>query len=81
MIATEEAAAADYDKQTKANAIEKATKDQDVKYKSKEAHELDEAVAEASSDRSGVQAELDAVNEYLRHLSRRAVRQSESPLL
>merc|ERR1740138_1783371 len=55
MIATEEAAAADYDKQTKANAIEKATKDQDVKYKSKEAHELDEAVAEATSDRSGVQ--------------------------
>merc|ERR1719207_219529 len=68
MIATEEAAAADYDKQTKANAIEKATKDQDVKYKSKEAHELDEAVAEATSDRSGVQVELDAVNEYLEKL-------------
>merc|ERR1719252_142573 len=45
MIATEEAAAADYDKQTKANAIEKATKEQDVKYKTKEAKELDEAVA------------------------------------
>merc|ERR1719281_2062690 len=68
MIATEETAAAEYDKQTKANAIEKATKDQDVKYKTKEAKELDEAVAEATSDRSGVQVELDAVNEYLAKL-------------
>merc|ERR1719207_105580 len=35
MIATEEAAAAAYDRQTKENAIEKVTKDQDVKYKTK----------------------------------------------
>ena len=78
MIATEEAAAANYDKQTKANAIEKATKDQDVKYKSKEAHELDEAVAEATSDRSGVQAELDAVNEYLEKLVEDCVAKPET---
>merc|ERR1719171_2516642 len=50
MIATEEASAAAYDRQTKENAIEKATKDQDIKYKSKEAQELDQAVAEATSD-------------------------------
>merc|ERR1719355_184741 len=78
MIATEEAAQADYDKQTKANAIEKATKDQDVKYKSKEAKELDEAVAEATSDRSGVQTELDAVNEYLSTLEAQCVAKPET---
>merc|ERR1740129_1588482 len=40
-------------------------KDQDVKYKAKEAADLDKAVESDSTDRSGVQAELDAVNEYL----------------
>jgi chromosome segregation ATPase len=68
MTATEESAAAAYDKQTKENEIEKTTKSQDVKYKNKEAANLDKATAEASSDRAGVQAELDAVNEYLKEL-------------
>merc|ERR1719235_3115506 len=37
MIATEEAAVSEYDKETKENEITKATKEQDVKYKTKEA--------------------------------------------
>merc|ERR1712087_621877 len=53
----------------KANEIEKTTKEQDVKYKNKESTDLDQAVSEASSDRSGVQTELDAVNEYLKSLA------------
>merc|ERR1719272_865186 len=57
-------AAATYEEETKENDIEKATKGQDVKYKTKEAKSLDEGVAELSSDRSGVQTELDAVLEY-----------------
>merc|ERR1712217_929464 len=65
MISTEEAAAADYDKQTKENQITKTAKDQDVRYKQKESADLDKAVEEASADRAGVQTELDAVNEYL----------------
>merc|ERR1740121_2697951 len=65
IVSTEESAAAAYDKQTKENSISKSAKDQDVKYKTKEASDLDKAVDEASSDRSGVQTELDAVNEYL----------------
>merc|ERR1712110_223726 len=65
LISTEESAAAAYDKQSKENQIEKAAKDQDVKYKAKESQDLDKAVTEDSSDRSGVQTELDAVNEYL----------------
>merc|ERR1719497_83546 len=53
-IATEEMAAADYDKETKENAIDKAAKEQDVKYKTKEASGLDAAIAEATTDREGV---------------------------
>merc|ERR1712087_894525 len=68
-ISVEETAAATYDKETKANEIEKTTKEQDVKYKNKESTDLDQAVSEASSDRSGVQTELDAVNEYLKSLA------------
>jgi len=64
MTATEESAAAAYDKETKENGIAKTTKSQDVKYKTKEAKGLDESVTETSSDRSNVQAELSAVMEY-----------------
>merc|ERR1712226_510397 len=72
-ISVEETAAATYDKETKENEIEKTTKDQDVKYKKKEATDLDKAIAEASSDRAGVQTELDAVNEYLKSLAAQCI--------
>merc|ERR1719323_2939386 len=68
MTATEESAAAAYDAQSKENEITKATKDQDVKYKTKEFKSLDKMAAEGTSDRAGVQEELDAVNEYLARL-------------
>merc|ERR1740120_606809 len=55
-----EAAVAEYETVSKENEIEKTTKDQDVKYKTKESKELDKSSAELSSDRTGVQAELDA---------------------
>merc|ERR1712160_190403 len=61
----EETAVAEYEKETKENEIEKTTKTQDVKYKTKESKELDKYAAELSSDRAGVQDELDAVLEYL----------------
>merc|ERR1719224_329889 len=64
MTATEQTAASEYDRETKENEITKATKDQDAKYKTKEAKGLDKGVAEATADRSGVQEELDAVLEY-----------------
>merc|ERR1719291_442668 len=69
----EDTAAADYDRQSKENEIEKTTKDQDVKYKNKEAADLDAAIAEATSDRSGVQTELDAVQEYLNSLAAQCI--------
>jgi len=70
-IATEESAAAAYDAQTKENEIIATTKNQDVKYKTKEFKFLDKAVSEMSSDRSSVQEELSAVNEYIKHLNDR----------
>jgi len=71
--ATEKASAAEYDRQTKENEIMAATWSQDVKYKTKEQKELEEQVSQATSDRSSVQAELDAVLEYLKHIEDRCI--------
>merc|ERR1719174_877117 len=54
------------------------TKEQDVKYKNQESGSLDKAVAEASSDRSGVQDELDAVLEYYSKIKERCVAKAET---
>jgi len=78
VIATEEMAAATYEKETKENEIEKVTKEQDVKYKTKEADELDAAVAEATADKTGVQAELDPVLKYLKTLESRCIAKAET---
>merc|ERR1719316_1646399 len=78
MIANEETSARSYDRATKENAIEKTVKDQDVKYKSKESTDLDQSVAEASSDRAGVQEELSAVMDYRKSLKARCVAKAES---
>merc|ERR1719502_1004390 len=71
MIATEESAVAEYEAEMKDSEIEKATKDKDVEYKTKEHVALDKSVTELTGDRSGVQSELDAVNDYLAKLADR----------
>jgi len=78
IIATEEMAANTYTSETKENEIEKVTKEQDVKYKTKESSELDAAVAEATSDRSGVEAELEPVLKYLSTLKDRCIAKAET---
>lgn len=78
VVSTEQAAAAAYDRETKDNEIERTTKDKDVEYKSKEAAYLDKETAELSSDRETVQAELDAVLEYLKRLEGRCIAKAES---
>merc|ERR550537_443405 len=78
MIANEESAVKDYDRQTKENEITKATKDQDVKYKTKDFKGLDKETAEATADRASVQEELDAVNEYYKGLQKRCVAKAET---
>jgi len=73
MVTTEDSAAASYDQETKENAIEKATKEADVKYKTKESAGLDKSISETTSDRESVQAELDAIKEYLTKLEEMCV--------
>jgi len=72
-MAAEEGAASAYDKLSKENEIDKTMKEQDIKYKTKEAADLDKATADETSDRSGVQAELAAVMEYLGTLEKRCI--------
>lgn len=78
MTSSEEAAQAEYDQETKSNEIEKTTKEQDVKYKTEEATGLDKAIAEATSDKTGVQEELDAVLEYLKGIEDRCIAKPET---
>jgi len=78
MTAAEDTAQNAYDGQTKENEITKSTKDQDVKYKTKESNGLDKGVAEYSSDKSGVETELSAVNEYLTQLEGRCIAKAET---
>merc|ERR1711862_634094 len=67
-----------YERETKENQVQKTTKTQDVKYKTRESASLDKAIAEASSDRSGLQSELDAVSEYLAKVQEKCVAKPES---
>merc|ERR1712032_1573888 len=61
----EDLAASQHEQASKDNEIERNAKEQDAKYKTRESKGLDKTAAELTADRSGVQAELDAVLEYL----------------
>jgi predicted nucleic acid-binding Zn-ribbon protein len=70
--------AENYEKTTQENKITKATKDQDVKYKSQEAIALDKQISELSSDKETSSTELAAVMEYYAKIKERCVAQPES---
>merc|ERR1712242_70495 len=78
ITADEEAAVAEYTQTSQANEIEKTAKDQDVKFKVKESKGLDKTSAELTSDRTGVQAELDAVSEYLSKIEGECIAKAET---
>jgi len=78
MKAAEESAISAYEQGSKENEIEKVTKEQDVKYKTKEAAGLDKAVAELSSDKDGVETELSAVMEYLKKIEDECIAKPET---
>eukprot|EP00928_Gymnodinium_smaydae_P023690 TRINITY_DN1944_c1_g1_i1.p1 TRINITY_DN1944_c1_g1~~TRINITY_DN1944_c1_g1_i1.p1 ORF type:complete len:721 (+),score=275.94 TRINITY_DN1944_c1_g1_i1:76-2163(+) len=78
MTTAEETAAVSYEQTSQENRVLKATKEKDVQYKAKEAADLDKAVAEANSDRSGLQAENDAVVEYLAKLDEMCIAKPET---
>merc|ERR1719443_1364454 len=69
----EAAAQEEYDKVTQENKVTKMTKEQDVKYKTKEFTGLDKEIAEFTADRDGSQTELDAVLEYYEKIKDRCV--------
>jgi len=81
-LAKEESQEADavgnYDKTTQANKISKATKEQDVKYKTQEFKGLDKEISELSSDKSTTATELSAVNEYYGKIKDRCIAKPES---
>merc|ERR1719396_9913 len=61
MTATEDTAAAEYEAYVKEDEIATVKKQQDVKYKTKEAAGLDKSVADLTSDLESVTDELTAV--------------------
>merc|ERR1719420_1149110 len=73
----EDAAQAEYEKMTQDNKVTKASKEQDVKYKTKEYKALDKSVTELSSDRDGMNTELDAVLEYYDKIKEKCVAKPE----
>lgn len=78
MEATESSSASEYNMLSKANQIEKATKDQDVKYKTKSSKGLDKSSAETNADRATVSDELAAINQYYSGLKGRCVAKAET---
>merc|ERR1712066_91964 len=78
ITADEQAAAAAHETATKENEIDRTAKEQSVKYKGQESKSLDKTVAELTSDRNGVQAELDAVSEYLSKIEAACIEKAET---
>jgi len=78
MMAAEETSQAAFEQESQENKIETASKSKSVEYKQREAMGLDKGISEATSDRMGVQAELDAVSEYLDKLVNMCVAKPET---
>merc|ERR1719316_221732 len=77
MTAQEETAASEYESYSKEDEIATTKKQQDVKYKTKEAAGLDKAVTETSTDLSAVTDELAAVLKGLDKLEEMCVAKAE----
>lgn len=65
---SEEVSATAYEKLSMGNKVEKTMKESDVKYKTKEASNLDKKVTELTSDRESASTELDAVLQYTKNI-------------
>merc|ERR1719199_1902867 len=77
MTAAEETAAADYEAYAKEDEVATTMKQQDAKYKGKEAASRDKAVADLSGDLSSTSDELSAVNSGLEKLAKMCVAKAE----
>merc|ERR1712113_295776 len=74
----EELAVSQHEQASKDNEIERNAAEQDVKYKSSESSDLDKTSGELSADRSSVQAELDAVADYLSKIESECIEKAET---
>merc|ERR1712061_2149 len=74
----EELAVSQHEQASKDNEIERNAKEQEAKYKSSESHDLDKTSGELSADRSSVQAELDAVSDYLSRIESECIHKAET---
>lgn len=75
---TEASEVEEYEKTTQENKVTKATKEQDVKYKTQEFTALDKTIAELTADRSTVSEELSAVLEFEEKLKERCIAKPET---
>jgi len=66
-------ALASYEKTTQENKVTKATKEQDVKYKTQEFKGLDKAISEMTSDRDTASQELTSVLDYYAKIKDRCI--------
>jgi len=78
LIASEESAVSAYKQESTENLVEKAGKEAAVKFKTREAKQLDDAVSEAESNKVGVQAELEPVAKFLTVIESRCIAKAES---
>lgn len=77
MQVAESTAGTDYEKTSYMNKVAKTSKIKDREYKAAEAAGLAKTGAEASSDKDGVQAELDALHQYLAKLGEMCIAKAE----
>merc|ERR1719393_227614 len=81
-LATEDTEESDaqtsYDKETQANKIAKAQKEQDAKYKTKEFKSLDKSISELEADRGTDSEELSAVTQYFAKVKERCIAKPKS---
>jgi len=78
ITSNEESAASEYATMSQENAVDKAAKDTDVKFKTKEAKQLDKSTAETSTDETSEQDQLDAVSTYLSKIQDECIAKPES---
>jgi len=74
----EDDSASSYEKISQENAITKTTKEQDVKYKTRESASLDKEISELSTDRDTENTELAAVMEYFAKIKDRCIAKPET---
>jgi predicted RNase H-like nuclease (RuvC/YqgF family) len=77
MTAEEDTAASEYEAYVKEDAVAQTMKEQDAKYKTKEAASLDKNVADLSTDLSSVSDELSAVLSGLEKLGKMCIAKAE----